>query len=195
MEAAVRLQTCTSHSNSKHKNCLLCLSKILPPSYLDTLIHKCLNYYERVFGQQEMWSLLEILKITNQERKSKHRTFHSITYNNHIYIGELDEKGRRHGLGRCHFSNGDVYKGNWKKDDMDGKGCYSWKDSSNVYLGHWLETNRNGNGVYAMNNKSKNFGEKNKNSETCRRMFKFVCGNWKDDRLMKDGKMIFVESW
>ena len=35
----------------------------------------------------------------------------------------------------------------------------------------------------------------NKNSEMCRRMFKFVCGNWKDDRLMKDGKMIFVESW
>ena len=78
---------------------------------------------------------------------------------------------------------------------MDGKGCYSWKDSSNVYLGHWLETNRNGNGVYAINNKSKNFAEKNKNNETCRTMFKFVCGNWKDDNLMKDGKMIFVESW
>ena len=93
MEAAVRLQTCTSHSNSKNKYCLLCLSEILPPSYSDTLIQKCLNYYEKVFGQQEMWSLLEILKITNQEWKSKHRTFHSITHNSHSYVGELDAKG------------------------------------------------------------------------------------------------------
>ena len=93
MEAAVRLQTCTSHSNSKHKNCVLCLSEILPPSYSDILINKCLNYYERVFGQQETWSLLEILKITNQVIKPKHRTFHSIAYNSHIYVGELDAKG------------------------------------------------------------------------------------------------------
>ena len=93
MEAVERLQTCTSHSNSNNKNCLLFLSEILPPSYSDTLMQKCLYYYEKVFGQHEMWSFLEILKITNQEKKSKHRTFHSIAYNSHIYVGELDAKG------------------------------------------------------------------------------------------------------
>ena len=57
-------------------------------------------------------------------------------------------KGRRHGVGRCHFSNGDVYKGKWNKDDMDGKGCYCWNGTSNVYVGQWLGRSRHGDGVY-----------------------------------------------
>ena len=102
--------------------------------------------------------------------------------------------GRRHGLGRCYFSNGDTYKGNWKKDDMDGKGCYSWKKTNNVYLGNWQNTNRHGNGVYAINTKSKAL-EKNKNLEMRRTIFEFVCGKWKTDNVMKDTQMKFVEAW
>ena len=93
MEAAVRLQNCNSHSNVNKKNCLIYLSEILPPSYSDTLIQKCLKYYEETFGQEEICTLVEILKISSQEKQSKHRTFHSVTYNDHIYIGELDAKG------------------------------------------------------------------------------------------------------
>jgi len=194
MEAAVRLQNCTSHSTANDKNCLICLSEILPPSYSDTLIQKCLKYYRRVFGPHEIQTLVEILKITSQDKQSKSRTFHSITYNDHVYFGELDAKGRRHGLGRCHFSNGDIYKGNWKKDDMDGRGCYSWKDTRNVYLGHWLETSRHGNGVYAINHKVKTL-EENKIQETCHTVFKFVCGKWKTDNVVKEGQLEFIEAW
>ena len=95
MEAAVRLQNCTSHSTANDKSCLICLSEILPPSYSDTLIQKCLKYYRRVFGPHEIQTLVEILKITSQDKQSKSRTFHSITYNDHVYFGELDAKGRK----------------------------------------------------------------------------------------------------
>ena len=93
MEAAVRLQNCNLQSNVNNKKCLLYLSEILPPSYSDTLIQKCLKYYGETFGQEEILTLEEILKISSQEQQSKHRTFHSVTYNGHIYIGELDAKG------------------------------------------------------------------------------------------------------
>ena len=93
MEAAVRLQNCNLQSNLNNKKCLLYLSEILPPSYSDTLMQKCLKYYEETFGQEEIPTLEEILKISSQEKQSKHRTFHSVTYNDHIYIGELDSKG------------------------------------------------------------------------------------------------------
>ena len=102
--------------------------------------------------------------------------------------------GRRHGLGRCYFSNGDVYNGNWKKDGMDGKGYYSWKSTSSIYLGHWLDTNRHGNGVYAMNSKSK-ASEENKNKEKCRTILEFVCGKWKNDFVANEGQIKYVEAW
>jgi hypothetical protein len=49
-------------------------------------------------------------------------TFHHLRdgYGGHYY-GELDSKKRRHGVGRCRWSNGDLYFGNWSKDKMSGE--------------------------------------------------------------------------
>ena len=92
-------------------------------------------------------------------------------------------KGRRNGTGTCQFFNGDIYKGEWNKDDMEGKGCYSWKDTSSVYVGEWLKRNRHGNGVYLMFN-NPNKSEEKKKDRKCA-LFSLTCGEWKNDHLIK----------
>jgi hypothetical protein len=71
------------------------LSEILPPPYSDILIQKCLQYYEKVFGQSAKEELTQILTCAGQKIPPKCKTYRCVTYNNHIYIGELDAKGKK----------------------------------------------------------------------------------------------------
>jgi hypothetical protein len=52
------------------------------------------------------------------------------------YEGEVDEKGRKDGLGKCSWDNGDFYQGQWKTDEKHGKGIYRWPGGK-VYDGEW----------------------------------------------------------
>ena len=52
------------------------------------------------------------------------------------YEGEVDAKGRKDGLGKCSWDNGDAYLGLWKSDEKHGKGVYSWPGGK-VYDGEW----------------------------------------------------------
>ena len=92
-------------------------------------------------------------------------------------------KGRRNGTGRCHFSNGDIYEGEWNKDDIEGIGCYSWKDTSSVYVGEWLKKNRHGNGVYLTFNEPNKTEGKKKHKKYA--LFSLISGEWKNDHLIK----------
>jgi hypothetical protein len=49
-------------------------------------------------------------------------TFHHLRdgFGGHYY-GEMDSRKRRHGFGRCRWSNGDLYFGFWSKDQMHGE--------------------------------------------------------------------------
>ena len=80
--------------NSQAPDNPLQLSDILPPTYSDILVEKCLKYYRKVFGQKASEELTEILKCASQNTPPKNKTFHYANYNNHIYIGELDFKGK-----------------------------------------------------------------------------------------------------
>ena len=92
MEATVRLNNKKTHKESEEcKN----LSDVLPPPYSDILIQKCLYYYEKVFGQSAKEELIEILTCAGQNIPPKCKTYKCVRYNNHIYIGELDAKGKR----------------------------------------------------------------------------------------------------
>lgn len=75
---------------------------------------------------------------------------------------------------------------------MDGKGCYCWNDTNNVYVGHWLERNRHGDGVYLIVTKPNRYEEKDK--ETQHTIFRFTCGKWKNDYVLKDRQIKFVKA-
>ena len=92
MEATVRLKDKNTDKESEE---FKSLSDILPPPYSDILIQKCLQYYEKVFGQSAKEELIEILTCAGQKIPPKCKTYRRVTYNNHIYIGELDAKGKR----------------------------------------------------------------------------------------------------
>ena len=68
-------------------------SEILPPSYLDILVGKCLKYHEKVFGRCAKEEIKEIIDCAHRNTQSKLLTFHCVRYNNNVYNGELDAKG------------------------------------------------------------------------------------------------------
>lgn len=41
------------------------------------------------------------------------------------------KNGKKHGIGRYTFSNGDVYEGEWKNGVREGKGIKYYKKSGN----------------------------------------------------------------
>ena len=50
------------------------------------------------------------------------------------------------GKGAYKWSNGDVYKGQWKDGFLHGQGIYKWKDGT-VYDGQWKDGKKNGQGT------------------------------------------------
>ena len=63
------------------------------------------------------------------------------------YDGQMDEKDKRHGLGRLTWKQGSVYDGHWEKNERSGQGVMRWSDNSK-YVGEWKKDKRNGYGVY-----------------------------------------------
>ena len=78
---------------------------------------------------------------------------------------------------------------------MDGKGCYSWNDTSNVYMGDWLGRNRHGDGIYLIVTNS-NRSKQHMDKETQNTMtLTFTCGHWKDDHEVKDNQIKFIHTF
>ena len=101
--------------------------------------------------------------------------------------------GRKHGLGTCQFSNGDIYRGSWNKDDMHGMGYYYWNHTSNVYIGQWSNRNRHGNGVYVIVTRPMISLKKDVKSQH-QTILKFACGKWKNDFTIQKDQINFVET-
>ena len=89
MDAVSRLKD--SNMESHHE--AVYSSEILPPSYLDILVEKCLKYHEKVFGRCAKEEIKEIIDCAHRNTQSKSLTFHCVRYNNNVYNGELDAKG------------------------------------------------------------------------------------------------------
>lgn len=46
-----------------------------------------------------------------------------------VYEGERNEKGERHGHGKSHFPNGDVFEGEYSEGQRSGVGIYRFKNA------------------------------------------------------------------
>jgi len=76
-------------------------------------------------------------------------TGEKIKNKNHIYTGELNDKGQRHGKGIMRYENGDVYEGDWKDGKMHGKGTMTNKKGSE-YSATWKDGIRKTTPMYKM---------------------------------------------
>lgn len=63
------------------------------------------------------------------------------------YVGEADNLGRKHGIGRFIYDNGDDYEGEWKDDRKHGRGIYKLSNGD-IYEGEFVDGFRCGKGVY-----------------------------------------------
>ena len=63
------------------------------------------------------------------------------------FTGDMNERGERHGQGKCVYENGSVYEGSWKNNLKDGMGKYTFS-RGDVYEGEFRDGKMNGKGKY-----------------------------------------------
>ena len=117
-------------------------------------------------------------------------------FDRYQYDGET-LNGNRHGLGVCHYPNGDRYEGSWEDDMRHGFGeC--WYMDGRYYAGRWSQDEFNGQGSLRFPDGSQYVGEwvAGKKSGygamewTTMERFSYR-GHWMNDRPHGIGKMIF----
>ena len=52
------------------------------------------------------------------------------------YTGDL-YNGKREGVGKYIYKNGDIYDGDWKNDLKNGEGTFTFKEDSHTYIGEF----------------------------------------------------------
>jgi hypothetical protein len=91
------------------------------------------------------------------------------------YEGQYVE-GKKQGIGKMTFPNGDKYHGMWEADRFHGEGTYYYAASKDIYSGHWNRGVKQGEGVMMFAaDESQLVGRWEKGT--------FVAGKW----VMKDG--------
>jgi hypothetical protein len=79
--------------------------------------------------------------------------------------------GKKNGVGKMTYPNGDIYHGEWKDNKMEGEGTYTYAKTKDIYSGAWEAGVKSGKGVYE-------YGEdKSKMSGTWENGV-FVAGDW-----------------
>jgi len=64
-----------------------------------------------------------------------------------VYKGQIDKKGRKHGEGIIIWNDGSSYEGDFQKDLRHGTGFFTWKNGES-YKGDYLNDIRTGSGIY-----------------------------------------------
>ena len=73
--------------------------------------------------------------IIEEIKNDKNTTKETKIYDTGKFEGEITNK-LRNGKGTMYYNNGDIYKGEWKKDKKEGEGIYYYKDG-NKYEGRY----------------------------------------------------------
>jgi len=113
-------------------------------------------YYGEISLIDSQGKIITDLTTIPEEEKSKIR---KIRQGKGIQIyskSEYDEMSRyegewlndkRHGKGKCLFSDNSIYSGEFRNDEMDGNGIYKWNDGCE-YNGEWTNGKMDGDGEY-----------------------------------------------
>ena len=90
-------------------------------------------------------SLLPLLLFFISCNSSREIT--NIDFHDGSYVGEVDEKGLKHGKGSYKWLDGSFYEGDFEKDFRHGIGHFRWANGES-YKGDYLQDQRTGQGIY-----------------------------------------------
>ncbi len=167
-EDTTSLSSSTSNSGSEEDSNNVAVGAVSPalgpPEYSEVLLENLSTLDRRHPGflphelSVAVRSLLRQVACTHRDGETTsnnpYRTLHTLSGDRFIdgagtYVGELDPKSRRHGLGHMVYSaTDDRYTGGWFKGARHGQGAYFWADSGSVYAGGWLRGERCGRGHF-----------------------------------------------
>ena len=135
-------------------------------------------------------SLLCVLILFSCNSSNKVST---IDFHDGTYSGELDDKGRKHGIGTYKWLDGSFYEGDFEKDLRNGSGHFKWANGE-TYKGDYLLDQRTGQGIYTWPDGSVYEGYFLNGKRHGRGFFSSVSGakydgEWFDDRMHGTGKL------
>jgi len=111
------------------------------------------------------------------------------------YIGGW-KKNKKDGRGKYFYlannkNKGDVYSGQYVKDDMNGHGTYIWSNGDK-YLGEWKNNKPNGQGTYIWIKGDKYVGEYKDNKRNGQGTYTYANGTI-EEGIFKDGKFMYAK--
>jgi hypothetical protein len=112
-------------------------TKMFARQELDEFYSKMLNSFIQAFFVILIFSFLSCSSKENVVKK----------FQDGVYKGQIDKKGRKHGEGIIIWNDGSSYEGSFKKDLRHGTGFFTWKNGES-YKGDYLNDIRTGSGIY-----------------------------------------------
>lgn len=111
-------------------------------------IRKEKNDYER--KQKHEWEKIEkkqkeeSKKLENEMKKLEEEEFKNnmkirdlnVDENGDFYQGARNLNGEKHGKGKCHYANKDIYNGEYQNDEREGSGTMKYANGD-IYTGQW----------------------------------------------------------
>jgi len=104
--------------------------------------------------------LISSLNVQSQDKSNK--CTDTKEFSSGTYIGCLDFESNANGFGIMRFSDGNIYEGNWKRNQFQGYGKMKFKNGD-IYTGYWSENKIEGEGemIYSNNSYYKGFWKNN----------------------------------
>jgi len=103
-----------------------------------------------------------------------------------IYSGEVDQEGKRNGIGIYKNIYKDVYEGEWKNDKSEGKGINKWENGA-VYEGEFKNGKYEGKAIYKYSNGDEYEGEFKNGKREGKGIYKYSDGDVYEGEF-KNGK-------
>ena len=80
--------------------------------------------------------IFEDLDFDNFEQKFGLKRHENQEQKENRYIGQFNDKGQKHGLGKFYYQDGSIYFGQWENNHRLGFGYYYWPNGDH-YQGYW----------------------------------------------------------
>eukprot|EP00753_Platysulcus_tardus_P015087 PLAT4772.1.p2 GENE.PLAT4772.1~~PLAT4772.1.p2 ORF type:complete len:250 (-),score=84.40 PLAT4772.1:70-750(-) len=116
-------------------------------------------------------------------RGKRHGVGRMMYPNGDEYYGEWVDN-RAHGEGTYKYSNGDVYSGDWKRGVKEGRGTYVLRDTVSQLIGEWV-AGRLRTGRWVFRDGSSFVGDFQDNKPSGRGVFRFASGTELEGRFLE----------